>query len=390
MKKFAGIVLCAGLLTGCSTMSSFFGGIFGDDDNAKPPAALEKLTEEVSLKELWSARVGVGYDEHFINLVPVVINDQLFVADRKGRVLAFDAESGKRNWEVKTDASISAGPGAGEGLVTVGTSDASVLALDASNGDLLWEARVSSEVLSVPKIDAGRIIVQTADGNITALSAADGQQLWIYDRSVPALSLRGTSSPAVEHGLVVAGFSNGKLAAISAEKGFALWESNIAIPSGRSELERMIDIDGDPVIVGSAVYVATFQGRIAAVNIQNGEAGWKSDMSSYTGLGVDFSQVYVTDDMSHVWALARNNGSSVWKLDQLENRGLTAPEPFDEYIAVGDFEGYIHLLSRQDGHITGRVKVDSKGITARPLALNNRLYVYGNGGKLAAYALPER
>ncbi|MGB5442719.1 MAG: outer membrane protein assembly factor BamB [Gammaproteobacteria bacterium] len=385
MKKLAGIILLAGLMTGCSTMSS----IFGDKDNSELPAVLEKITDGVTLKKLWSDRVGVGYEEQFIKLVPAVSYQQVFVADRKGRVAAFDAETGKLNWEVKTDAVISAGPGVGEGLVLVGTSDAEVLALDAANGDLLWKARVSSEVLSVPRIDIGRVIVQAADGKITALAKSDGQQLWVYDRTVPVLTLRGTSSPAVEHGLVVAGFSNGKLAAISAEKGFALWESNIAIPSGRSELERMIDIDGDPVIVGNAVYVTTFQGRIAVVNLQNGEAGWKRDMSSYAGLGVDFSQVYVTDDMSHVWALSRNNGSSVWKQDQLQYRGLTAPVPFDQYVAVGDYQGYLHLLSRQDGRIVGRVQVDSKGISARPLVMNDTLYVYGNSGILAAYALPE-
>jgi outer membrane protein assembly factor BamB len=390
VRRLAGIFLLAGLLTGCSTMSSFFDGILGGEDNSEPPAELQELTDEVNLKKLWSANVGVGYDEHFINLVPGASHNQVFVADRKGRVDAFDVETGKRNWNVKTDESISAGPGAGEGLVLVGTSDGYVLALDALNGDVLWKVRVSSEVLSVPRIDIGRVIVQTADGTIAALSAADGQQLWMYDRSVPALTLRGTSSPAVERGVVVAGFSNGKLVGISAEKGFAAWESNVAIPSGRSELERMVDIDGDPVIIGNAVYVTTFQGRIAVVDVQSGESGWKRDMSSYTGLDVDFSQVYVTDDESHVWALARNTGASVWKLDQLQYRSLTAPVSFDEYVAVGDFEGYVHLLSRYDGHIAGRVKVDSKGITARPRVLNDVLYVYGNSGTLAAYALSGR
>jgi len=384
--RLAGIFLLAALLTGCSTLD----GIFGGEDNSEPPAELQELTDPVKLKELWSANVGVGYDEQFINLVPGASKNQIFVADRKGRVAAFDVKTGKRNWSVKTDAAISAGPGAGEGLVLVGTSDAYVLALDALNGEVLWKVRVSSEVLSVPRIDLGRVIVQAADGNITALNAADGQQLWVYDRSVPALTLRGTSSPAVERGVVVAGFSNGKLVGISAEKGFVAWESNVAIPSGRSELERMVDIDGDPVIVGTAVYVTTFQGRIAVVDVQNGESGWKRDMSSYAGLDVDFSQVYVTDDMSNVWALARNSGASVWKQDQLQYRRLTAPVSFDKYVAVGDFEGYVHLLSRYDGHIAGRVKVDSKGITARPRVLDDVLYVYGNGGTLAAYVLPER
>ncbi len=390
MIKAVGVFLLAGLLTGCSTLSEFSEGILGGDDNSEPPAELEKLVDEVRLKKLWSSSVGVGYDEHFVNLVPGASDNQLFVADRDGRVVAFNAETGKRNWVVKTEAPISAGPGAGEGLVLVGTSDGYVLALDASKGDLLWKVRVSSEVLSVPRIDLDKIIVQTADGKITALSGADGKQLWIYDRSVPALTLRGASSPAVEHGLVVAGFSNGKLVALSADKGFVVWENNVAIPRGRSELERMIDIDGDPIVVGGAVYVTTFQGQIAVVNVQNGDPGWKREMSSHAGLDVDFSQVYVTDDQSQVWALTRNSGASVWKLDQLKNRSLTAPVSFDKYVAVGDFEGYVHLLSRQDGRIAGRVKVDKKGITARPLVLNDILYIYGNGGTLAAYVLPGK
>ena len=264
-----------------------------------------------------------------------------------------------------------------------------MLALNAGDGALVWKAEVSSEVLSVPQIDLDKVIVQTADGNVTALDAEDGSQLWIYDRSVPVLTLRGTSTPAVQLGLVVAGFANGKLVALSADQGFVVWESSVAIPQGRSELERIVDIDGDPVIVGTAVYVTTYQGRVAVIDLENGNAGWQRDMSSHVGLGVDFSQVYVTDDNSHVWALSRSSGASEWKLDQLQNRQLTVPEPFSDYVAVGDVEGYLHLLSRYDGHIAARVRVDRKGIKARPLALNDVLYVYGNGGKLAAYRLPE-
>lgn len=390
MIKTLAAFLFAALLSGCSTLSNFSASIFGGEDNSEPPAKLETLVDEVRLKKLWSASVGVGYDGQFINLVPAASPDQVFVADRDGRVDAFDLETGKRNWKVKTEAAISAGPGIGEGLVIVGTSDGYILALDALNGELLWKARASSEVLSVPRIDFGKVIVQTTDGNITALNATDGEQLWIFDRSVPTLTLRGTSTPAIDRGLVVAGFSNGKLVGISAEKGFAVWETSVAIPSGRSEIERMVDIDGDPVIVGGAIYVTTFQGSIAVIDVTNGNSGWKRDMSSYAGLDVDFSQVYVTDDMSNVWALTRNSGSSVWKLDQLQHRSLTAPVSFDQYVAVGDFEGYVHLLSRRDGHIAARVKVDSKGITARPRVQNDILYVYGDGGKLAAYVLPDR
>jgi len=387
--RFLAIVFLGSLLAGCSTMSSWFSGVLGGDDNTAPPVPLEKLADPLPLKKLWSTSVGVGYDEQFINLKPAIQDGRLFIADRKGRVVSFDAETGKEIWEVKTGMAVSGGPGVGEGLVLLGTSDAEVLALDADSGEQVWKASVSSEVLSVPRIDLDKVIVQAADGTVTALDAGDGEQLWVYDRSVPALSLRGTSTPAVQHGLIVAGFASGKLVALSADKGFVAWETNITIPAGRSEIERIVDIDGDPVVVGGAIYVTTFQGRIAVVDIQSGDPGWKRDMSSHVGLGVDFSNVYVTDEDSYVWALSRGSGASEWKLEALGNRFVTAPVPFDEYVAVGDFEGYIHLLSRYDGHIAGRVKVDSKGIQARPLAAGDVLYVYGNSGKLGAYKLPE-
>lgn len=383
MKQLPVLLLLAWLLGGCSAMSGYFGG----DDNAEPPAKLEKLTDPVALKRLWSVSLGVGYGKQFVHLVPVVSGEFMLAADRKGRVAAYNVASGKKIWETRTDVPISAGPGAGEGLVLIGTSDARILALQLDNGELLWEAQVSSEVLSVPQIDRGVVVVQAVDGNVTGLDAANGSQLWIYDRTVPVLTLRGTSTPVVGYGAVIAGFASGKLTALSIDNGFVAWETSVAVPQGRSEIERMVDIDGDPILVGSAVYVATYQGRVAVVDAQNGNLGWVRDMSSYAGLGVDFGQVYVTDKDSNVWALTRDSGGSVWKQEELLNRSLTAPVPFTDYVAVGDFEGYVHLLSRYDGHIAGRVKVDGRGISARPLVVDDVLYVYGNSGKLAAYTL---
>jgi outer membrane protein assembly factor BamB len=381
-------VLLTLLLAGCSTLGDWSESILGGEDNADPPAPLVDIESPIPVKKLWNTSVGVGNDKQFINLVPAVDESQIFVADRKGQVVAFDLETGKKNWSVKTETAIAAGPGVGEGLVLVGTSDAEVLALSAIDGTLLWKAEVSSEVLSVPRIDLDKVIVQTADGNVAALDAEDGRQVWIHDRSMPVLTLRGTSSPAVQHGLVVVGYANGKLAALSAEQGFDVWETSITIPKGSSEIDRMVDIDGDPIIVGAAVYVTTYQGRIAVVDIQNGDPGWTRDMSSSVGLGVDFSQVYVTDDQSHVWALSRGSGATEWKVEDMNNRQLTAPEPFEDYILVGDVEGYVHLLSRYDGRVAARVKVDSRGVNSKPLVKDGVFYVYGNSGKLAAYTLP--
>ena len=178
-----------------------------------------------------------------------------------------------------------------------------------------------------------------------------------------------------------------KAAALTTANGFQIWETSIAIPQGRSELERLVDVDANPIIVGDTVYVVSFQGKIAIIDLRSGNLGWTREMSSYSGLGVDFSQVYVTDEDSKVWALSRDNGASVWKQEKLHNRALTAPVPFGNYVAVGDFEGYLHLLSTDDGRIAGRVKVDGKGIAERPLVVDDVLYVYGKGGTLAAYTL---
>ena len=387
MRQAITAVSLALLLSACSTMANWTSSFLGGSDNSEPPAELSEITDPIPLKELWSTSIGVGHDKQFVSLVPNVYEEQVFVADRKGRVVALDAETGKENWELKTEVAISGGPGVGSGVVLVGTSDAEVLALASDDGSLLWKAEVSSEVLSVPQVDFDKVIVQTADGNITALGLDSGEQLWTHDRSVPVLTLRGTSTPAVEGGLVVAGFANGKLVGLSAEKGFPVWEVSIAIPQGRSEIDRLVDIDGDPVIVGGVVYVTTYQGRIAVIEAQTGNQGWQRDMSSHVGLGVDFSQVYVTDDESNVWALSRSTGASEWRQDELLNRKLTAPEPIEDYVAVGDLEGYVHFLSRYDGRIVARARVDSKGILEKPLASDGILYVYGNSGKLSAFSL---
>lgn len=373
--------------SGCSTLTSWVPGILEGEDNAVPPAKLQSIEAPVKLSRRWSRDIGVGRNEYKLNLRPVVKGARLFAADSEGRVTAIDALTGDIVWTAKTGAAVSAGPGVGEGLVLLGTSNAEIIALDAVDGSERWRTFVSSEVLAIPQTDLEKVIVQTADGNVSALSANDGQSLWSYNRTVPVLTLRGTSSPAIQQGLVVAGFSSGKLVALTADHGRVAWETSIAIPQGRSELERIVDIDGSPIIVGGAVFVSTFQGRIAAVELATGNLGWKRDISSHAGLGVDYSQVYVTDEDSHVWALSRTTGAAEWKLDQLANRKLTAPETFHDYVAVADYEGYVHLLSRYDGKISGRIEVDSKGVSARPLVVDDVLYIYGNSGKLAAYTL---
>ncbi len=368
------------VLAGCA--------LFGDDDNAEPPAELESFDKQVSLRSLWRRGTGDGTDEQRVKLVPAVVGERVYVADRSGSVWAYELDNGKILWRSKTGVAISAGPGVGEGLVLIGSSEADLLALSSETGEERWRTTVSSEVLSVPQSYQNVVIVQTVDGNIAGLDAETGEGLWVYDRSAPVLTLRGTSTPVVEDGLVMAGFASGKLTVLEVESGRQVWEAAVAISRGRSELQRIVDIDADPVIMDGILYVGSYQGSLVAISLLDGRQVWNRDMSAYAGIAVDRNQVYITDADSEVWALDRRSGASLWKQDKLRRRSLTGPTVIDDYVAVGDFAGYVHLLSRLDGSIVGRVRVDSDGIQASPSALpGSRLLVLGAGGKLVVYQL---
>jgi outer membrane protein assembly factor BamB len=379
MRRSAGILVSLALLAGCSW--------FGDKDNAEPPAELAAFGEQVKLERIWSRDTGSGTDEQFVQLVPFLAGERVFVADRSGAVRAYTLDKGRQLWDSKTRVAISAGPGVGDGLVVVGSSDADLIALDAETGEPRWRTSVSSEVLSVPLIYRGIVVVQTVDGNLAGLDAASGERLWIQGRTVPVLTLRGTSTALVEGGAVIAGFANGKLTALDIRSGAPLWEAVVAVPSGRSELQRMVDVDANPVVRDGVLYVVSFQGQMAAVGLQNGRLLWNRDMSAYAGIAVDSAQVYVSDENSEVWALDRDSGASLWKQGALRRRALTGPTVAGGYVVVGDYAGYVHLLSRLDGSIAGREKVDSKGILASPVVLGDRLLVLGAGGKLVLYRL---
>jgi outer membrane protein assembly factor BamB len=361
---------------------------FGDKDNAEPPAELQPFEPKVRLKEIWGRDTGAGTDEQFVKLVPSVLGERVFVADRGGAVEAYELDTGKELWSTKTRSALSAGPGVGENLVVVGSSNADLIALAAGSGEELWRTSVSSEVLAVPQIYRGVVVVQTVDGHLAGLDAATGERLWIQSRTVPVLTLRGTSTPIIEGGAVIAGFANGKMVALDALSGRPLWEAVVAVPTGRSELQRMVDLDADAVVRDGVLYVASFQGQMAAVGLRDGRLLWQRDMSAYAGIAVDDRQVYVSDENSEVWALDRSSGASLWKQSELRRRALTGPTVVGGYVAVGDFEGYVHLLSSLDGSIVGRERVDRAGILAAPEAIgDDQLLVLGAGGKLNLYRL---
>lgn len=374
-----GFVLAV-LLTACGTVRDYLGGT----DNTEPPAELVDFNPELKIEEVWSRSIGAGVSKYYLKLRPMIAEGHVYAADRKGRVSAYAAESGDQIWQTDTDFPVSGGPGGGGGLILVGGSDGQVVALAAATGEEKWRTRVSSEVLAAPSAADGVAVVRTIDGKLFGLNAADGSRIWVYDRTVPVLTLRGTSTPVLSDGAAIAGFDSGRVVAVSLKNGQTLWDTVIAAPRGRSELERLVDIDADPVIEDRTVYVVTFQGRVAALDLFSGNAVWRRDMSSFAGLGVDGDHLYVTDAESFVWALDRKNSASLWRQDKLKMRSLTSPLGFDRFVVVADFEGYVHWLSEEDGRMLARARVDSAGVIAPPVAHNGMVFIYGKGGTLTA------
>lgn len=379
MTRFGAVLLAAAVLTGCGVSKLWRG-----EDNTQPPTPLVEFEPRVQITTLWKRDVGAGAEARYLKLTPAVAGERVFAAGHEGRVRAYDAESGETLWETDLDLPLSGGPGVGEGLVLVGTSEGQVAALEADSGERRWQAQVSSEVLAAPQAAEGVVVVRTVDGKLTGLAAEDGAQLWVHDRNVPTLTLRGTAPPVLRQGMVLTGFDDGTLVALALEDAQLLWESQVAMPSGRSDLERMVDIDAAPVITGNTVYAATYQGSVAGLDLDSGNILWRREISSHAGVAGDVANLYVTDERNHVWALDRFTAASVWRQDQLEAREVTAPAVLGEHVVVGDLEGYVHWLRRDDGAFAARVRVDGSPIRAAPIAAGETLYVYSHGGNLAA------
>ncbi|HIF50395.1 MAG TPA: outer membrane protein assembly factor BamB [Thiotrichaceae bacterium] len=370
---------------GCGAKKVFDGFMGAGVDNSIPPSALVDFTETTRLDELWSRDVVDGTNELFIKLVPAILNDKIFIADTRGNIAALYAKTGKNVWREDSDLSITGGPGADENLVMVGTDEGDVLSLSTENGDEVWRSKVSSEILSSPRESDGVVVVRTIDGKIFALDATTGERIWIYDRTVPALTLRGTSTPVIANGIIIAGFDGGRISALELKTGKLVWETKAAVSRGRSELERMVDIDAQPLIVGDAIYITTFQANVAALSLENGQILWQRDISSHAELSADAKNLYVTDEIGNVWALDRFSGTSIWKQEKLTHRHITGPAILGDRIVVGDFEGYLHWLDKETGDISARTQIDKAAILTQPIVENNILFAYSSGGTLSAF-----
>lgn len=375
------------LTTGCSTIT----GWFSDDEfDPREPVELEKITEQVKLKSRWSRGVGDGQGEGLLKINPILVGDSLYAASAEGRVMSVDPESGRVRWKQDLDLALSGGVGHHGNSVFVGASEGLVMRLDAASGSEIWRAPVSGEVLSAPQGDGRYVVAQTYDGKLMGFDYETGEVRWTYTSDVPVLTLRGTGTPMILGDNAIAGFADGKVVAINLRSGNVAWEVRVAIPQGRSEIERIVDIDGSMAVQGNELYVASYQGRLAAIDTRSGRRLWQRNVSSVSGVGVGFGNVYVADDDGTVSAFLRNGQGVRWQNIDLGFRDLSRPTPVNSYVAVVDFEGYLHLLSQVDGEIVGRTKVDSSGARADMLTRGNRLFVFTNDGALKAYDVEAR
>jgi len=370
------------LLAGCGWNPLSFWQSNKDEAN---PADLVNFDEEVRLRRQWSVNIGKGQGKTYNRIKPAIDGDIIYAASSNGNVYAINRESGSTIWRARLEAEITGGVGVGGELVLVGTINSGLIALDAATGEVAWQTTVSSEVLAAPATNGRIVVAQAVDGKLTGHDAETGEQIWIYESTVPALSLRGTSSPLIIENFVLAAFGNGSVISLALDNGTLRWEERVAIPTGTSEIDRMVDIDGDLFVSDQGMLlVPSFQGYLAAIDVVTGQTRWRVQESSASGASSGFGNIYISDERGHVKAYRTGQDDLVWSNEQLDLRNVTAPESFSNYVAVGDFEGYVHLLSQVDGRFVGRTRVDRNGIRASLQSRGNTLYVYGNGGNLSA------
>ena len=375
-------------LSACSTVSGWFD--LDDDEDLTAPVDLIDIDQSVKIKKLWSRGIGDGQGDGYYKIQPAIAGDTIYVASAEGEIAAIDRQTGKLLWDVELDVSLSGGVGVYDNVLLVGSRDGSVLQLDATSGAVNWSTRLSGEVLAPPQGNGKVVIAQSYEGRVQGLDFTTGEKLWTFDSNVPVLTIRGTSTPILNNNMVYAGFATGRVLALDANTGAIAWEVRVAISQGRSEIERIVDVDGSMVLAGQELYAASYQGRLVAIDVASGRKLWQQDVSSFAGVSQGFGNVYVTDEDGTVTAYLRNGQGERWSQTALGYRELSRPTPVSSYLAVADYEGIVHLMSQVDGEFVGRVKVDGNGARADMLSEGNILYVYGNSGKLVAYKITAK
>jgi outer membrane protein assembly factor BamB len=372
--RFALVTLALGSLLGCN-----------NDKEVDPPAELVKIVPKRDVDRAWSTGLGGDSERLRLALRPAIADNVVYAASHDGEVVALKAENGHKVWAAKTKLALSAGPDVGGGLVVLGSSDGDIVALDAATGAERWRRAIASEVLARPLIVNDLVVVRTVDGHVEALSQTDGATRWSLEEPVPRLTLRGTAPPVLANDRIIAGFDNGKVLAIDPRSGEVMWDAIVNAPHGRTELERLADIDSPARVSGDDVFVVGFQGRVAMLALDSGQIWWARDASSYRGFAMDEENLYLTNADSVVIAMRRSDGAVQWEQNGLRRRGVTAPAVDGDSLVVGDFEGYLHWLDKATGEIVARQKTDGERITNAAVTADSGVFVQTDSGKLLVF-----
>lgn len=382
LKRAAIAILVVFALGGCTTIKGWFGG---KKDKQAEPAELVDFTPSATVSRLWSVEVGKGEKRLGLGQHPAIADGRVYAAAVEGGVHAFDLKTGKQIWHYESELPLSGGPGAGEGLVVVGGLEGDVVALDAATGAEKWKAKVSNEVIAAPAIGGGLVFVRSNDGRVSAFDAASGERRWFWSKELPVLTVRGYGAPTLGPGYLFVGNDDGSVEALSMTDGSQLWEQAVGQQEGRTELDRMADIDGSPVLDGTTLYATSYKKQTAAIDAPTGRPLWTKDNGGVGGLGLGSERLAVSDPNGTVWALDRATGAAMWQQAGMARRNLTAPAVQGDYVVVGDFDGYLHWLKMSDGTLAARERIGGKAVLAQPVVADGILVAQNIEGELTAF-----
>lgn len=378
MRRFLSLTLIASVLAlgGCSALNPF-----ARKSPRNDPAPLVKFNAKMALRKMWS--VSIGKSDAYV-FTPTLVDGKLYVGSADGTVASIDAGTGKTLWRVNAGVNLTAGVGSDGNTVAVAGTDGALIALDAANGKIRWKGQATTEVLSAPAVGSGMVIVRSLDNRIVALDGQTGLRRWFLQRAAPALALRAAPGIVIADGIAYVALPGGRMIAAGALNGAVRWEASIAEPRGATELERVVDVSGTPVLADRDICATTYQGRIACADISNGTLRWARELSAEVGPGMDEGFVFGADERGNVQAFSREGGASQWRNTTLGWRDLSAPVSFGRAVVVGDRQGYLHFLSREDGAVIARESTDGSPIRATPIVAGSSLIVQTAAGKLLA------
>nr|WP_176695313.1 outer membrane protein assembly factor BamB [Legionella massiliensis] len=382
-KKLVVLAACLSLQA-CSKVDDYMLG----KDNTPTPAALEPINNKVKITEKWSVPVGGSQRANaHLKLKPEIVGNVVYTAESNGLIQAVNKSSGRLLWAKKVDSGIVSGPTVSSGVIALGTDSSSVVLLKQSDGSQLWQAKASGEVLSKPVIFGSKVIAKTIDGNLYAFNLANGEKLWMSEHGAPSLILKASSSPVVvDNKLVLVGYSDGKMDAVDLQTGHLVWQRSIAYASGASDVERLVDIDADPIVRGNVAYLASYQGYVGALSLTDGQFVWRKPASVYKNMAIDGNTIYLTDSDDIIWSINRQNGQVNWKQVALKARGLTEPVLMGNRLIVGDKTGLLHVLATQNGDLVSRAQVGG-AISIAPTVTGNNVYVMSTNGSLSRFSV---